>query len=199
MKRASRILGTGLILCAASGASAQSPTGLEPPELPPLHLLVGYVVNGPEQLLGGGAAWLPGFLGGWGVYVDYKTDHDSPADHPDFEPDRSAEEAQAAGEERSVTTASYRSMNAGLVRALDPQLAVYLGAGKTDASVYSEFFDPTGELGQFGFYWAEYEERGGARVNVMGGLFFRIRKHLGVQLGAEASPAGATVGLHLAL
>lgn len=183
-----------LWLVAVCSAGAQAPE----PAFPSPTLMAGFVANAPDQLLGAGAAWLPSFLRGWGLYVDYKKDIDSPADESNFIPDITAEEAMAMDELR-VTTSSFTSVNFAVVREFRPDVIVYLGGGISEESVYSEFFDFTQEIGNFGHYWVEHETAGDRQGRVLGGIFFRLARHVGAQFGAETAPTGFTVGLHLAL
>lgn len=198
MRNTHRALAIGFIAAATSGLNAQAAP--EPPEdaFSPPRLMVGFVINGPEQFLGGGGAWLPRFLGGWGIYLDYKADTDSPAESEDFVA-ISAEEALEAGDDRRITDHSYRSLNAALVRAYDSDVVFYLGGGVSEESTYSRFFDSTLTRGSFGHYWAEHAQAGGVRANVLGGMFFRLGQRFAVQFGAEAVPPGVTVGFHLTL
>lgn len=196
MRQAGRWLTLVLSLAAASGASAQSDPQSQT-AFPVPRLFIGYVANAPDQLLGAGAAWLPSFLGGWGLYLDAKQDAESPGDESDFLRDRTAEEAAASGDERRVTRNSYRNVNLAVVRAFRPDVVLYLGGGISDESVYSEFFDPDQELGNFGHYWVEHADSGGLRPNLLGGIFFRLARNVTAQFGAEAVPSGFTVGVHL--
>ena len=174
------------------GAAAQE--GMEP-VFPAPTLMVGYIANAPDQLVGGGGAWLPGFLDGWGIYADYKVDSDSPADESNFLADLSGQEAEALGDQRRVERSSYSTINVAVVRAFRADVVVYLGGGVSEERVFAEFLDETGNRGAFGNYWVEYENIGGLRPNFMAGIFFRLARNITAQFGAEAVPSGFTVGL----
>lgn len=197
MRQAQWLLTASLMFAATAGVEAQAAAdGAD--SATPLRVVGGFVVNGPEQLLGVGVGWLPGFLGGWGLYLDFKTDADSPARSERFIT-MSAEEAQEIGDERRFTDHSYTSMNAAVLRTYGSNVTLYAGGGVTNERVYSEFFDDTGTRGRLGLYWAEYAGEGGIRTNLMVGLFFRVNRAVIIQFGAEAVPTGMTVGLHLGL
>lgn len=156
---------------------------------------IGYVANAPHLLLGGTVAALPDRLGGWGLYLDAKRGIDSPASDPFFIPEISFDEARTIRQHRlSKNESHWRSFNVAVVRALQDDLILYLGGGAAEERAFGEFFDPDGDLGHFGHYFVEDEQAGGWQVNAMGGMYFRIMKHLAIQFGAESTPVGLTVG-----
>lgn len=198
MRHAHWLLAAGLIATAPSVGHAQTAPGSGESGLSSPRVMVGFVVNGPDQLLGAGGAWLPRFLGGWGLYLDHKRDADSPAD-ASASVGISAEDALEMGDSRKYTHHSYTSVNVAVVRAYGSDVAFYLGGGISDEAVYAQFFDPTLARGSLGHYWARYAYAGGVRPNVLGGMFFRIGSLVAVQFGVEAVPPGMTIGIHLAL
>lgn len=187
-----------LLFVSASALTAQGMPTDDESQLEPPVAMFGYVVNGPNQFLGVGAAVLPPFLGRWGLYVDYKTIVELPFDERKLG-DRTAEEADARGDVRRALRDVYTSYNAAVTFEVGPQLMVYAGGGVTDQRIYGEFVEVS-ETSDTAFeYWAKYENSGGLLGNLMGGLFFRLNPLLSVQFGAESTPAGMTVGLHLTL
>lgn len=198
MKRTHVFAVAAALTLGVSGAAGQTQSISNGEPLPPRFLL-GYTVNGPDQLLGAGAGWLPRSLNGWGVYASFKTDTDSPADEEGYLASLSAEEAEALGDFKRFEEPSHTSWNLVAVRAVSDDLLVYAGGGLTYRTVYGEFLDPTATRTNSGHYWAEYESRDDRLVNLMGGLFFRLGPILVVQFGVESQPAGMTVGVHVGL
>lgn len=197
MRHPNCLLTVTLALAAVGGTSVKTGAQGLDPVFPAPQFMIGYVANAPQQLVGAGAAWLPPFLRGWGLYADYKTDLETPEEESNFIADLTGEEALAGPDEGRVNDYSYESINVALVRAFRDDLILYLGAGVTDESVYTEFFDPSRERGEFGHYWVKYQDLGGRRATALGGMFFRLGSRLAAQFGVEGLPAGATVGLHL--
>ena len=196
MKRTNGLAAAAVLLLSASGLAGQIGSDPADDRSPPRYL-IGYVVNGPEQLLGGGVAWLPTFLNGWGVHATVKTDIDSPANEEGYLEDVSAEEAIEFGDVRRFLEASYTSVNVAVVRAISADLLVYAGGGVAFQTVYGEFFDDTATRSNSGHYWAKYENEGGTLPTLTGGLFFRLNPLIIVQFGAESLPTGMVVGVHV--
>lgn len=157
---------------------------------------IGYVANAPHLLLGGTVAAIPPALGGWGLYLDAKTGIDSPAGDEFYRDDLSHDQArQELGDTFSSDQSHWRSFNAAVVRAFSDNVIIYLGGGVAEEQVYSEFYDPSGERGNLGYYWVKDEDLQAWRGNAMGGMYFRIMRHLAFQAGVESTPVGLTVGL----
>lgn len=164
--------------------------------LPQPEWLVGYVTNLPDQLLGGAVAAIPRGLGGWGLYVDAKTGTGSPADESSFISDVTRQEAESQfGDLFQNDRSVWRSVNVAVVRAFRPDVVVYAGGGVSRQEAFVRFLDEQRERGdEFGTYWVRDTEAEGWRPNVMGGMLFRLARHIGISFGAEAAPAGFTVG-----
>lgn len=199
MRHSNCLLTVILALAAVAGRSTESAAQGLDPVFPAPQLLIGYVANAPQQLVGAGAAWLPPFLGGWGLYADYKMDLDTREEESNFIAGITGEEALAGPDDPRVNDHSYESINVAIVRAFRDDLIFYLGGGVTRETVYTEFFDPSGDRGEFGHYWVTYEDLGGLRPTALGGMFFRLGSRLAAQFGFEGLPKGITVGMHLAL
>lgn len=184
-----------LLILAASHSPAFAQSGPEPVYDQP-HWFVGYVANAPQLLLGGTVAALPPGLGGWGVYADAKLGVESPADDRFFTREISFVEARDVRLDIfSRFESHWRSFNLALVRAFRADLILYLGGGAAEERVFAEFFDESAELGNLGYYLVEDERARAWYPNAMGGMYFRLMKHLAVQFGAETTPVGLTVGV----
>lgn len=157
---------------------------------------IGYVANAPHLLLGATVAALPPALGGWGLYLDAKTGIDSPANNEFFRADISYNQASNEfGDTFSSDESHWRSFNVAVIRAFGDDLILYLGGGAAEERVYAEFFDESAERGNLGYYFVEDENLHAWQANAMGGMYFRIMKHIAVQAGVESTPMGLTVGL----
>lgn len=183
-----------LLLMAVGVQEVQGQGGFEPVHPAPVVML-GYVANAPDQLLGGGVAFLPPALRGWGLYADAKTHTSSPEDDPWFRADLTPEDAAEFGDLPQDEESVWTTFNVALVRAFQDDLIVYLGGGASRERMYAEYFDPSRERAEFGYYWIPDTEPEAWRPNVMGGMFFRIMRHVMVQVGAESAPRGFTVGI----
>lgn len=174
----------------ASEASAQS-------HMEPMFGL-GYVANAPH-MLAGGSVWglIPG-LRGFGLYLDFKTSVGSASDNANFEDGLTAAEAREAyGDETFDQEDDWRSINAAILRPLTPELTVYVGGGVAWNTHYQEFWDPSFERGDIGWYWVEDTEVSGSHLNVLAGGLLRIAPRVRIQFGGELEPAGFTVGLSI--
>jgi hypothetical protein len=164
---------------------------------------VGYVANIPNTFLGFSALGLTERLfGGAGLYVDFKTTTSDLRSDPDFFPDLTVEDAEITFADQLYNEDSeWLSVNAALVYAVTGDFAIYGGAGYSRERHFREYYDDTvpPERGEFGFYWVEDPEGSGNRVNVLGGVLFRLTKIALFQLGGETQPAGVSTGLLLTL
>lgn len=161
---------------------------------------VGYVVNVPNTYVGFNLlALTPKLFGGAGLYGDVKFTASSQGDDPYFLPGITVEQAEVTwGDELFEEKSDWLSINAALVYAVSPELALYGGAGYSRETAYRQYFDNSRSRGEFGFYWIKDPDASGNRVNVLGGGFIRLARALLFQVGAEAQPLGATLGLTLA-
>lgn len=158
---------------------------------------VGYVANIPKTFLGFTALGItPKLLGGAGVYADVKFTTGSRSNDPFYLSDVSVLQAEATfGDLLFREQSDWLSINFALVYAVSPELVVYGGAGYTREKHYIEYFDDAESRGELGFYWILDSGASGNRVNLLGGVFFRIGRSIMLQTGVEAQPTGATVGV----
>ena len=166
------------------------------------RLAIGYVTNAPNMFAGVSVYGLFDALGGIGLYVDAKRSLQSPEDESDFVDDFTVSDAEALpGQQFNQEEFAWWSLNAAILRPLSPELMVYLGAGYTSENRYARYLDTTNSLGlgSFGYYWAHDPQESGGRINVLGGMFFRISRAMAVQFGLESAPRGLTVGLSYSL
>lgn len=187
---------TAALLVTAVGSSPVTGQAIPEYALPQPEWMVGYVTNLPHQPVGGAVAAIPPGLGGWGLYLDAKSGAASPADDSSFMDEVTRQEAEAQfgdlfQNDRSVWT----SLNVAVVRAFRPDVVVYVGGGASREESFVRFLDQQRERGDtFGNYWVRDPEAEGWRANMIAGMFFRIARHIAISFGAEAAPAGFTVG-----
>jgi hypothetical protein len=161
---------------------------------------IGYVANVPNMFLGGSISIFPGALPGWGLYADVKLDVESPADDEGFIDSLTVEDVENdLGDAVFGQDGSWNSVNVAVVRAISPELAVYVGGGAGMRKEYRQYFDNETELGISGLYWVEDAEVSGTYLNGMAGVMLRLTSVVTAQFGAETSPPGFTVGLQLTL
>jgi hypothetical protein len=160
---------------------------------------VGYVANVPSTFLGFSLIGLTDKLfGGAGLYADFKTTTSDLRNDPYFVPGWTVEDAEIGfGDMLYDEQSEWLSFNFALVYAFTYDLALYGGAGYSRERHYRQYFDDAQERGEFGFYWIADPEGSGNRVNVLGGVLFRLTKFVLFQLGGETKPAGVTVGITL--
>ena len=164
---------------------------------------VGYVANIPNTFLGFSVLGLTDKLfGGAGLYVDFKTTTTDYRSDPDYLAGVTVEDAELAFADLLYNEESeWRSVDVALVYAVTPDLALYGGAGYTRERHFRQYFDDSfpPERGEFGFYWIDDPEASGNRVNLLGGVFFRLTRFALFQLGGELEPPGVTTGIVLTL
>lgn len=158
---------------------------------------LGYVMSGPELVMGGAGYWVGGLPGGLGLYVDVKGQLNTPADDPGFLAGLTVDDVEALpGQEQDLKESGWWSANVAVVRSVSPELMLYLGTGYAQRTAYVRYQDTVAlvEDSNFGWYWVEDEELSGGTINVLGGGFFRIGPNLALQLGVEARPFGGMIG-----
>jgi hypothetical protein len=191
------VLALGCGLFAPSGAQAQRvPEFRNTP-----YVGVGYVASIPDAFAGGAVLVLtPKVLGGAGLYADFKFTPSSPANAPEYDPTITVDQAANVFADRFFTEKStWTTIDLALVYAVTPELAVYGGAGYAKERHYQEYFDASQTRGFDGFYWVDDPAVSGTRVNALGGVLLRAGRFLAFQMGVEAKPAGADVGVTIML
>ncbi len=160
---------------------------------------VGYVANPPEMLAGVGAYVLFPVLGGIGVYVDGKWDVDTPEEDLAFRPGVTPAELEAAtpGVQYLKREASWRSLNAGIVRPFSPWIMGYAGVGLASASYYRLYEELEMEVGRAILVRSAQDDE--TRINLMVGVLLRLTSAVTTHLGLEGQPRGVTVGASLRL
>lgn len=196
---AATLLVVGSMVAWAPPASAQVPA----PDLrTQSYMGLGYTVNIPNVYSGISAFRMFGGSG-WGVYVDAKYTFDSPGDDEFFYPDETTGNAAARNDQRIRDEDVFRTVAGGVVRALHPEIAVYLGAGYTQQESFKEFQnigEEGPELGdRGGYYWLEDTAESRSGINMQGGVFLQAGRSLFFQLGGELFPLGAQLGVFIAL
>jgi hypothetical protein len=185
----------GLFLGGAAPASGQPVVDFSHAS----NWFVGYVANAPQQLLGFGTGLMVPGLRGFGVYTDVKITTDSRARERGFIATLTPDEALALEDIPFRDDSAWATVNLAVVRGITEELAVYLGGGAAWRTIYSQFFDETGERGELGHYWVKDEDRSQVHANILAGAFFRMGNRLVFQFGAETAPAGFSAGMHLLL
>lgn len=157
------------------------------------------MANIPNTFVGFTALGItPKLFGGAGVYADVKFTTSSQGSDPYFLSDISVQQAETTfGDLFFRDQSDWLSINFALVYALGREFIVYGGAGYTRERRYREYFDDSQTRGQLGFYWISDSGASGDRVNVLGGAFFQIGQYIMLQMGAEAQPTGANIGIML--
>lgn len=198
-----RTLSAVLALAAvgALAAPAASQTA-GPPPLSRTQFGVGFVANAPDAILGGSAYVLLPTAGGIGIYVDAKFDNADPSGELGF--DARYTSRQVAGELGGVFVkreASWRSVNAAVIRPLTPSFMAYVGGGIAYATYYDLFANvpPEVDAGHGGVVWAESPDDEGSVGNLMFGVMLRMTSRLTTQFGYETNPKGVTAGISLRL
>lgn len=158
---------------------------------------VGYVVNIPNTFVGFTALGMtPKLFGGAGMYADVKFTTSSTSSDPFFISNISVQQAETTlGDQFFRDKSDWLSINIALVYAVGPELAVYGGAGYTREKRYRMYFDDSQTRGELGFYWISDPAASSTLVNLLGGTFLRLRRSVMLQLGVEAQPKGATIGV----
>lgn len=136
---------------------------------------------------------------GFGVFVTGRMNPSSPADDEHFEEGTTVPVAFGRGDERFRSKENYRMFTAGLIRAIDTAIAVYVGAGYTRKRAFLEFWDEEEERGHRGFYWVEDHQHAQSGINVTGGAMIQLAPYLFLQGGGELFPRGATLSVYFAL
>lgn len=196
---ASSLVLASLLLCSA-GLHAQARRPLVPDLRNAPHVGVGYLANIPNTALGFSVlGTTPKLFGGAGLHANVKLTTGSPGDSPHFLPAVSVEQAELDfGDQFFQDESDWLTINLALVYAINGSLAVYGGAGYAKEDRYREYFDDLETRGDNGFYWVSDPDGSGTRVNVLGGMFFRLAKAVFFQLGAETAPPGANAGVTFA-
>lgn len=165
------------------------------------HLGVGYVASIPEMFLGFTALGLtPGVLGGAGLLADVKFSSSSPSQETYYDPRITVARAENQfGDFLVQEESTWLAVDLALVYAVTPELALYAGAGYSKEQHYREYYDDSLTRGLAGFYWIPDPAASGNRVNALGGALLRAGRHVLFQVGVEARPRGADVGVMLTL
>lgn len=160
---------------------------------------IGYVANVPTTFLGFSAlVTTPRFLGGAGLYADFKLTTGSPGDSPYYLPNVTVADAEFTfGDQMFSKESDWVSVNLAMVYAITGELALYGGAGYSKREHYRQYYDETLTRGDLGFYWVSDPDNSGTRVNVLGGALLRVTRFALFQLGVESQPLGADVGVVL--
>lgn len=165
------------------------------------YLGVGYVASIPDAFVGATVLTLtPRILGGAGLYADVKLTASTPARSLEYDPTITVNQADNLyADQLYLQKSVWTVVDVGLVYALTQELAAYAGAGYAKESHYRQYFDVSLTRGFVGFYWIRDPAASGTRVNALGGLLLRAGRFFAFQVGAEAKPAGANVGITLML
>jgi hypothetical protein len=158
---------------------------------------IGYVANGPRAIIGATAYTFAPALRGFGVYADFRMTHETYDRGDIFMPGVSAQQAEAQFGDSFLQTLEHWTVgNIGLIRPVTSELAVFAGVGYARGNLYQEYYDVAEERGHFGVYRA-LDEESGNRVNVGGGVIFRLGRHVGFHFGGEVAPRGFLAGASL--
>lgn len=191
---AGTVLAVGLT---ASPGTAQQP--LEAGEgfdrLP--RIGIGYVANAPNMFAGAMAFAVFDIAGGLGLYVDGKYRTENPSTRDDYMDSLSVADIELFPGQRELQDGFFAwSVNAALVKTVSPEMMIYAGAGYAVDEQYVRYYDGGDffDLGVDDRYWVKDEANSGPRVNLLGGVIFRMTRHVALHFGLELVPPGVTVG-----
>lgn len=160
----------------------------------------GFIVNAPNQMVGGGGYVLFPSFGGIGLYFDVKGDLDSPSKDRAF--DKTLTAAEVVADPRysgtrflKKETSWKRSYNVALVRPLNPFIMVYGGAGYSQGEKYALYDVPQGDVGRA--LWVRDPALDQDQLNLLGGLILRMVPSISTHVGFETQPGGFTAGASL--
>ena len=161
------------------------------------YLGLGYVGNIPDAMVGGAIlALTPKVFGGAGLYADVKFSPTTPARAEEYDSTITVDQADNQYADLLVVEESaWVTVNLALVYAVTAELALYAGAGYARENHYRQYFDDAQIRGLEGFYWIRDPAASGGRVNALGGVLLRAGRHVAFQMGLEAQPRGADVGV----
>lgn len=183
-----------LLAGTAVPASAQLPPDLRDTR----YTGLGYSASIPSILTGVAAFHhMPSI--GVGVFANARFSLDSPSSESRFREDMTTTEAFQLGDVPVGTRDSHAMWSVGAFRALNADLAVFLGVGHAEEKSYREFFDESRERGEFGHYWVEAHGAARSGLNYSGGVLIRATRNFFFQGGFETLPKGITVAGFLAL
>ncbi len=165
------------------------------------YIGVGYVASVPEMAAGVSLLGLtPRVLGGAGLYADVKFAPTSPGSDPYYDPTITVAQADNQfGDQLFSQSSTWMAVDLALLYAATRELGVYAGAGYSKERHYRQYFDDSQTRGLAGFYWIADPAASGNRVNALGGFLLRAGRYVLFQMGVEAQPRGATVGVTLTL
>src|SRR5690554_2475932 len=156
------------------------------------YLMFGYAANIPEQFLGFRLTRV--VQNGTGFFLDLKTSLPMIESRDDFYSSISINKAENIfGDELIGKDESWTSINGGLTGFLSRKTAIYGGIGFSFYDAYRQYYDSWEILGTRGKYWIEDPDKATTKVNLLGGLIFLLDDRLGMQIGFETQPTGASI------
>jgi hypothetical protein len=163
------------------------------------HLGIGYVANIPTTFLGFSVlAVTPRVAGGAGLYADVKMTTRSPSDSRYYLRGVPVSDAEITyGDMLFTEKSDWVSVNVGLVYAITGEFSLYGGLGYSKEHHYRQYYDDSQTRGELGFYWIADPVASGTRINASGGALIRLTRFALFQLGGEAQPRGADIGVVL--
>lgn len=161
---------------------------------------VGYSGVVDSALLGVGVIQMlgPDRMGGsWGLFADAKMRTGSLTRDPFFYEDWTPDFVEENFNDRWVKDEDeFVLLNAGLVRALTPELALLAGVGAANRNRIREYFDlsPDRERSDVGSYFVEVPDQSGWEPSAVVGALLRLGPGVVVRFGYESAPGGFSVG-----
>jgi hypothetical protein len=177
----------------AEPASCQDPS----PTLVRPQFGIGFVANAPDAMTGAGGYVILPRLGGFGLYLDAKSDPTDPSSNVAFEKGLTGAQVrdQVPENEFIKDESRWQSVNVALVRPFNPYLILYAGVGLAKRTVFELYEEPSQTWGLGGVLWVEAPDREETRANFMVGTILRLGARISTQFGFETQPGGVTVGL----
>ena len=170
-----------------------SPRSARAQDAAPGFRTIGYVVNAPIQLVG--LHFSQASRGRLGWFGDFKlTVFLEPEESIFYDVPRSG---VPGDDEFDSDRISRNSLNGGVTFGLSDRFFLYAGVGGQQRTRYLRYRNVTRIIGRSAdFYWITDQ---GFGVNALGGFGLRVHRYVTVVLGAEANPAGVTIGAGYAM
>lgn len=163
------------------------------------RIVVGFIANAPRQPVGMNLYTLMP-QGRNGLYLDFKAAFPARTSGDAYYENMDQVTAEHAfGDEFQGKGCDWYSLNVGLTRVLGSRIAGYAAIGMAQGKTYREYYDPYHILGEHGQYYVPGNPSTRYMPNILGGLIFLLSDKLLLQLGAEAVPLGASIGLGYAV
>ena len=90
---------------------------------------------------------------------------------------------------------SWLSVNIGITKPFIKDISGYIGIGISISSVFRKYYDKYEMLGKHGSYWIEDNNASERKINIMTGIFYKIRDKYNIKFSIDTSPVGFGIGI----